>query len=357
MAFLDIRMLRKTYGSAVALDGVDLTVQAGEFVTLLGPSGSGKTTLLMSIAGFTRPDEGGIVVDGQDVTFMDPEDRDFGLVFQGYALFPHLSVAENIAFPLKVRKWDKAHIAAKVEEMLRLVDLTDYASRKPKQLSGGQQQRVAIARALAYGPRILLLDEPLSALDRNLRESMQRELKRLHQETGVTFIFVTHDQEEAYAMSDRIAVFHGRLILNLGAPSEIYSNPQSLFVAGFLGGNNIFKARHASADGTLTFFGNMCSRPPRFNPAVHGKEGEVIGWVRPEDIAVGDTDAAATIRFDATVVDISFVGSAEKLTVTTTDGQELTLQVPMHSAVDIRPGAVLRCAVKPEAIGFLPPDI
>lgn len=355
MAFLDIGKLRKAYGNAVALDGVDLSVRAGEFVTLLGPSGSGKTTLLMSIAGFTRPDEGGIVVDGRDVTHVDPEDRDFGVVFQGYALFPHLSVAENIAFPLRVRKWDKPRIASKVEEMLALVGLAQYADRKPRQLSGGQQQRVAIARALSFGPRILLLDEPLSALDRNLREAMQRELKRLHQETGVTFIFVTHDQEEAYAMSDRIAVFHNGRIVQTGAPREIYTRPQSLFVAGFLGGNNIFKASYDVRAKSLFFFGSHYAPPPQFDPATYLGTGVVTAWVRPEDVTVNAVDGSGnTIGFDATVVDVSFVGAAEKLAVKTADGQELTVLVAMSATHGISVGSAVRCSLKPHSIGFLP---
>jgi ABC-type Fe3+/spermidine/putrescine transport system ATPase subunit len=202
MPFLVAKDLRKHYGPVTALAGINLTVEKGEFVTLLGPSGSGKTTVLMTIAGFTRPDAGTISLAGRDITAVEPEDRNFGFVFQSYALFPHMSVTENIAFPLKVRKWDSGRIAGRVSEMLSLVGLEPLARRKPRELSGGQQQRVAIARALAFGPDILLLDEPLSALDRTLRQSMQQELKRLHRQTGVTFLYVTHDQEEAIVMSD-----------------------------------------------------------------------------------------------------------------------------------------------------------
>lgn len=354
MAFLDIRKLRKNYGSAVALDGVDLSVEAGEFVTLLGPSGSGKTTLLMSIAGFTRPDEGGIAIDGIDVTDLDPEDRDFGVVFQGYALFPHLTVADNIAFPLKVRKWEKARISAKVEEMLSLVGLDKLAGRKPRELSGGQQQRVALARALSFGPRILLLDEPLSALDRSLRDIMQRELKRLHQETGVTFIFVTHDQEEAYAMSDRIAVFHNGRIVQVGAPREIYRKPASLFAAGFLGGNNIVTARYLPTENKLQLFGDRMAVPPQFDPAQHG-DGEITLWVRPESLSFfepGDD----RYTFPVTVLDISFIGSSERVVVSTPDGQELTILVPSASATALVIAQQLHCGFSPSSIGFLARD-
>ncbi|MCJ7993754.1 ABC transporter ATP-binding protein [Rhizobium cremeum] len=353
MAFLDIRKLSKNYGSTVALDGVDLSVNAGEFVTLLGPSGSGKTTLLMSIAGFTQPDDGGIVIDGVDVTDVDPEDRDFGVVFQGYALFPHMTVADNIAFPLKVRKWAKADISAKVEEMLSLVGLDKLAGRKPRELSGGQQQRAALARALSFGPRILLLDEPLSALDRSLREIMQRELKRLHKETGVTFIFVTHDQEEAYAMSDRIAVFHNGRIVQVGAPRDIYRKPASLFVAGFLGGNNIVTARYLPAEHKLKLFGDYLPAPPQFDPAQHGN-GEVTLWVRPENLSF--SEAGGGYSFPVTVLDISFTGSSERVVVGTVDGQDLMIQASSESAAGLQIGQQIRCSFNPGAIGFLASD-
>jgi len=356
MAFLDIKNLRKTYGATVALNGIDLSVEAGEFVTLLGPSGSGKTTLLMSIAGFIKPDEGGIVVDGKDVTFTDPEDRDFGVVFQGYALFPHLTVAENIAFPLRVRKWDKASLSAKVAEMLALVGLEAFADRKPRQLSGGQQQRVAIARALAFGPRILLLDEPLSAPDRSLRESMQQELKRLHRKTGVTFIFVTHDQEEAYAMSDRIAVFQQGNIMQTGAPRDIYSRPASRFVAGFLGGNNLFEARYLAASSELSLFGTRQPLPPRFHAASPRPSDVLQCWVRPEDIAIGSGAVAGGLDFPARVADVFFLGASEKVTLVTTDGQALTAQLPAAAAQGLRPGDKVTCSIAPEAIGFLGAD-
>ncbi|RWB72500.1 MAG: ABC transporter ATP-binding protein [Mesorhizobium sp.] len=349
MAFLDIRTLRKAYGSAIALDGVDLSINEGEFVTLLGPSGSGKTTLLMSIAGFTRPDSGTILLDGADITGVDPEDRNFGLVFQGYALFPHLSVANNIAFPLRVRKWDKARIAARVDEVMKLVGLDKLAARKPRELSGGQQQRVAIGRALAFGPKILLLDEPLSALDRKLRDAMQRELKRLHQETGVTFVFVTHDQEEAYAMSDRIAVFQNGNIVQIGGPREIYRAPASRFVAGFLGGNNILSAQ---ADGAqLDLFGIRMPMPAAYDRMRHG-DGAITVWVRPEDITLGDV-APGAVSFSVTVADVSFVGTSERVTVITTDGQELSVLAPSAAARELTPGSTATCALLPSVIGFL----
>ncbi len=355
MAFLDIRRLRKTYGAAVALDGVDLSVEEGEFITLLGPSGSGKTTLLMSIAGFIKPDEGGIVLAGTDVTDLEPEDRNFGLVFQGYALFPHLSVRDNVAFPLKVRKWEKRAIAERVGAMLALVGLDKLAARKPRELSGGQQQRVALARALAYSPRLLLLDEPLSALDRSLRETMQRELKRLHRETGVTFIFVTHDQEEAYAMSDRIAVFQNGRIVQIGAPRDIYRNPASRFVAGFIGGNNLIRARFSSETGALSLLGREIAVPPHFDPALHHRDGDVSAWIRSEDIAIGGAEGGFE-SFDVTVIDRAFIGTGERIAVRTGDGEELALVIPDGAADAVVVGAPLQCRVRPDLIGFLFPD-
>jgi putative spermidine/putrescine transport system ATP-binding protein len=349
MAFLDIRTLRKAYGSAIALDGVDLSIDEGEFVTLLGPSGSGKTTLLMSIAGFTRPDSGAILLDGADITGVDPEDRNFGLVFQGYALFPHLSVANNIAFPLRVRKWDNARIAARVEEVMKLVGLDQLAARKPRELSGGQQQRVAIGRALAFGPKILLLDEPLSALDRKLRDTMQRELKRLHQETGVTFVFVTHDQEEAYAMSDRIAVFQNGNIVQIGSSREIYRAPASRFVAGFLGGNNILSARTDGA--ALDLFGIRMPMPPAYDRTRHG-DGAIAVWIRPEDITLGDV-APGAVSFPVTIADVSFVGTSERVTAITADGQELSVLAPSAVVREMALGSTASCALLPSAIGFL----
>ncbi|QND66259.1 ABC transporter ATP-binding protein [Mesorhizobium loti] len=349
MSFLDVRNLRKTYGSAVALDGIDLSIEAGEFVTLLGPSGSGKTTLLMSVAGFTKPDQGAILLDGVDITRVDPEDRNFGLVFQGYALFPHLNVADNIAFPLRVRKWDKARIAARVEEVLNLVGLDRLAARKPRELSGGQQQRVAIGRALAFGPKILLLDEPLSALDRTLRDTMQRELKRLHRQTGVTFVYVTHDQEEAYAMSDRIAVFHNGAIVQVGTPRDIYRAPASRFVAGFLGGNNIVSAR--AVDGGIELFGSRAPMPGGYDASRHGRSVLTV-WMRPEDIAIGEPQPGA-IAFPAVVADVSFVGSSERVTVSTPDGQEILVLAASAMARGIAAGSKVTCSVLPSSIGFL----
>jgi spermidine/putrescine ABC transporter ATP-binding subunit len=354
MSFLVARDLRKTYGPVTALADIGLEVEEGEFVTLLGPSGSGKTTLLMSIAGFTRPDSGAILLAGRDITGVEPEDRDFGFVFQGYALFPHMTVAENVAFPLKVRKWDRARIAARVGEMLETVGLAEFGRRKPRELSGGQQQRVAIARALAFHPKILLLDEPLSALDRTLREQMQRELKRLHRQTGVTFLYVTHDQEEAIAMSDRIAVFETGRIVQVGAPRELYYAPATRFVAGFLGVNNLVEARLAWANDGRAVVETLGGRVTL--PAGKGEglpAGPVTIFMRPEDVALEPPPGPA-LAVAGTIADVSFVGSFDFVVIQAPGGTEITAHLPADRTRAFAVGQAITIHVAAEAIGLVP---
>ena len=233
--------LTKTFGDVVAVDGVDLEVASGDFFTLLGPSGSGKTTTLRLIAGFERPDSGRVELAGADVTGTPPYERDVNTVFQDYALFPHMDVVDNVAYSLRVRGVGKSERAQRVEEALRVVQLSGMGDRKPLQLSGGQQQRVALARALVSEPRVLLLDEPLGALDLKLRQEMQIELKRIQREVGITFVYVTHDQEEALTMSDRIAVFNEGRIEQVAPPAELYERPATEFVAGFVGTSNLLE--------------------------------------------------------------------------------------------------------------------
>jgi putative spermidine/putrescine transport system ATP-binding protein len=239
----DVRLvdLRKTYGDVVAVAGVDLEIKPGEFFTMLGPSGSGKTTTLRLIAGFERPDSGSIELGGEDVSATPPYLRDVNTVFQDYALFPHMNVLDNVAYGLKVKRVRKATRAQRAEEVLRLVRLEGYGNRKPVQLSGGQRQRVALARAIVNSPRVLLLDEPLGALDLKLREQMQIELKAIQQRIEITFLYVTHDQEEALTMSDRIAVFNDGRVEQVGTPEEIYEHPATEFVAGFVGVSNVLE--------------------------------------------------------------------------------------------------------------------
>src|SRR4051812_32298852 len=249
----DIRLtgVRKKFGDVAAVDDVDLEIRHGEFFTMLGPSGSGKTTCLRMIAGFERPDEGRIELAGDDVSRLPPAERDVNTVFQDYALFPHMSVGENVAYGLKVKKVAKGERAQRVEEALAMVPLDGYGERRPSQLSGGQRQRVALARALVNRPRVLLLDEPLGALDLKLRQQLQVELKRIQNEVGITFVYVTHDQDEALTMSDRIAVMDGGRVLQVGTPRDVYEEPESRFVAGFVGVSNLLELPVDSSAGRV----------------------------------------------------------------------------------------------------------
>ena len=262
--------VEKRYGDVVAVDGIDLDVRDGEFFSMLGPSGSGKTTTLRMIAGFEQPSAGRILLHGADVTAIPPFDRDVNTVFQDYALFPHLSVGDNVAYGLMVRKVPREERTTRVTDALRMVRLEGYEHRKPAQLSGGQRQRVALARALVNRPRVLLLDEPLGALDLKLREEMQIELKAIQQQVGITFIYVTHDQEEALTMSDRLAVFNAGRIEQLGSPADVYERPATRFVAGFVGTSNLL-----TGDVARTILG----RPGTFT-------------IRPEKIRLAPVDAA-----------------------------------------------------------------
>ena len=298
-----------------ALDDVSVNIATGEFFTLLGPSGCGKTTLLRLIAGFEMPTAGKILIDGADVTEMPPNRRPVNTVFQSYALFPHLTVAENIGFGLKMQGRPKAEIAATTAEMLALVKLDAMADRKTSQLSGGQQQRVALARALAPRPKVLLLDEPLSALDLKLRKEMQVELKRLQTETGITFVFVTHDQEEALTMSDRIAVMSAGNIQQIGAPRDIYTRPVNRFVASFIGETN-FLPITATTQGAQLSTGDVI--------AAEG-EGTVL-IVRPEQLRLGPAGQGAGLA--AKVTGVVYFGTDIHVNLTLADGTSLTARVP-----------------------------
>src|SRR5665213_2550370 len=239
---LSVRDLSKTYGEVMALAGASLDLAEGEFLTLLGPSGSGKTTLLMIVAGLVPPTGGEVWIDGKLATYAPPDKRDIGVVFQNYALFPHLTIRENIAFPLQMRRMPAARIASEVDRVLDIVQLPHVAERLPRELSGGQQQRIALARCMVYGPSIILMDEPLGALDRKLRDQMQLEIKGLHSRLGITVLYVTHDQEEALAMSDRICLMNNGRIEQIGTPQDLYFRPRTIFVADFLGESNILDA-------------------------------------------------------------------------------------------------------------------
>jgi putative spermidine/putrescine transport system ATP-binding protein len=289
----------KRYGDTLATDEVSLDIAAGRFVTLLGPSGSGKTTLLMMIAGFVMPSSGRVFAGGEDITDRPPERRDFGMVFQGYALFPTMTVAENLAFPLKLRGVPRQTIAREVARMLDLVHLAGLGQRHPRELSGGQQQRVALARALIFNPKVLLLDEPLSALDKKLRAELQEELRDLHARLGTTFVFVTHDQEEALSMSDEIVIVnHGRIVQS-GEPKELYDRPRTRFVADFLGRANFIEGTvgEVRPGGFLYHAGGrtFSHTLPADDVAPQAGQGVQIA-IRPEKIVVGSEAPAAGIN-------------------------------------------------------------
>jgi putative spermidine/putrescine transport system ATP-binding protein len=327
---LNVDGLTKLYGEFAALDNVSLAVRRGEFLTLLGPSGSGKTTLLMSIAGFVQPDRGDIQLDQRSIVHLPPERRNFGMVFQGYALFPHMTVFDNVAFPLRVRKRPEAEVQEKVKAALDLVQLTSRADRHPRQLSGGQQQRVALARAMVFTPHLLLLDEPLSALDKNLRGDMQDELKRLHKRVGLTFIYVTHDQDEALSMSDRIAVMRDGKIVQHGSPSDLYDRPATTFVADFLGKSNFLRGKvEAHVPGGFVFAhrGAKASQVTRDGqcPAL-GQD--VVVALRPEKITIVDGDALPDNVFNGIVSEWNYFGAQFRLVVDTPELGAITVVIP-----------------------------
>ena len=317
--------ISKRFGSFYALRDVSLKIDRGEFLTLLGPSGSGKSTFLMVLAGFLDPTAGRISMDGRDITGMPAEKRSFGMVFQGYALFPHMSVADNIAFPLKVQRKPTAEIRARVDEMVSLVGLDGHAHKRPSLLSGGQQQRVALARALSYGPPVLLLDEPFSALDKNLRGQMQDEMKRLHRETGTTFVFVTHDQSEALALSSRIAIFDHGLLQQVAEPREIYEHPSNRFVAEFLGDINLLPITGHGASGRRdgVFDGEaVVSTAPG--------TGDLLA-LRPEHLRLVSGRPAAGNALPVRLTDLTYQGAETRLSADTQGGTPLTLLVPTAS--------------------------
>ena len=356
----DVRLDRvtKRFGDFTAVDDLSLTIERGEFFSLLGPSGCGKTTTLRMIGGFEDASAGTIHIGEREVTDLPPFKRDVNTVFQSYALFPHLSVFENVAFGLRRRKVAGDEIRRRVAEMLDLVELPGYEGRKPGQLSGGQQQRVALARALINHPRVLLLDEPLGALDLKLRKQMQIELKRIQTDVGITFVYVTHDQEEAMTMSDRIAVMRAGRIEQLGSPEELYERPRTTFVAGFLGVSNLLDGEVVARNGELVdvrLADGATVRAPAAD--VDGATAVRIG-VRPEKLRVIATDSTAATddatvnSLDGTVVDASYVGVSTQYLVRTADGHRLTvyaqnLETSGASEV-LSDGASVRLTWKPQ---------
>jgi ABC-type Fe3+/spermidine/putrescine transport system ATPase subunit len=320
-AAVEIQMLAKRFDDVVALDAVSLDVRPGEFLALLGPSGSGKTTILMSIAGFERPDSGRILIGGRDISRLAPHRRDIGMVFQRYALFPHMTVAENLAYPLRRRGVRRAEIIARVEEILHLIKLDGLGGRGVDQLSGGQQQRVALGRALIYRPSVLLMDEPMSALDKKLREHMQMELKLLHRALGTTIILVTHDQEEALSMADRVALLDQGRLRQLGTPDDLYRHPADAFVADFIGRTNFLPLAEgdpAQVAGFTTILGSALAMD-ECRPAGGGCVG-----IRPEHIDLLPPDAKGEA---CRVIEVAFGGALQSVLVEAA-GLRITVETP-----------------------------
>ncbi|MBT0958448.1 ABC transporter ATP-binding protein [Alphaproteobacteria bacterium KMM 3653] len=338
---LSIKNAVKRYGTVNALDGVNLDVAEGEFLTLLGPSGSGKTTLLSAIAGFIGLDEGTLALRSNDITGKPPEHRDFGMVFQGYALFPTMTVRENVGFPLKIRKRPAAEIKKRVDEALEMVQMGAFADRMPSQLSGGQQQRIALARAMSFDPQILLLDEPLSALDKKLRADLQWELKDLHQKLGVTFIYVTHDQDEALSMSDRIIILKDGAIQQEGGPNTLYDRPRNRFVADFLGKSNFIEATVTGGSGP-TFHCESQGTPFDLITDEPCEQGQAISLaLRPERLRLGLPGAELV---PATVKQVSYLGERCQVLVVREGGEEFLVSRPTWKT-DITPTPGLQVSI------------
>ncbi|MEX2629563.1 MAG: ABC transporter ATP-binding protein [Tistlia sp.] len=350
MSDLSLAGIAKRFGDVVALDHVDLELRRGELMTILGPSGSGKTTMLRIIAGFEMPDAGDVLVRGRDVTLLAPAKRNMGMVFQNYALFPHMTVAENVAFPLQMRRKGRAETKERVEWALDTVELAGYGKRYPSQLSGGQQQRVALARAIVFDPELLLLDEPFGALDRKLREQMQLEVKRLQRRLDLTTVFVTHDQEEALILSDSIAVMSAGRIEQLGTPREIYARPANRFVADFIGESNLFRGRvTAIEDGLLvieTREGETLRAEARGGLAPGDAVNALIRPERPRQAASGK--GAGPNLFEGVVKEVVYLGESEKYRVTLPSGLEVLLRWPGRGEDQVRPeGARLAFRLDP----------
>jgi spermidine/putrescine transport system ATP-binding protein len=329
-AAISVRAIQKRFGEIVALDRVSLEIGRGEFFSLLGPSGCGKTTLLRIVGGFEQADQGSILIGGRDVAADPPYRRRTNMIFQHLALFPHLTVGRNIAFGLEMKKLPSAEIERKVDSVLNLVRLDGYGHRKIDQLSGGQRQRVAIARALVNEPDVLLLDEPLGALDLQLRLQMHEELKRIHREIRATFILVTHDQAEAIALSDRIAVMQNGRIVQFGSPSDIYCRPVNRFVAGFIGQANFLPGKVASINGTRCelSLGDLKIAGVATSPL--GQGGSATGVLRHEHVRI--LPAEATDGLPAVLEDVSFQGSTYRVVARLTNGSRLVAEMTSHSA-------------------------
>jgi spermidine/putrescine transport system ATP-binding protein len=346
--------VEKRYGDVVAVDGIDLDVRDGEFFSMLGPSGSGKTTTLRMIAGFERPTEGQVVLDGMDVATVPPHKRNVNTVFQNYALFPHLNVEKNVAFGLRYQDSSKSESARMVGRSLELVRLAGYEKRRPNQLSGGQQQRVALARALILNPALLLLDEPLGALDAKLRKALQIELKAIQEEVGITFIYVTHDQEEALTMSDRLAVMSNGRVEQVGPPREVYEEPATAYVADFLGVSNLMDATaYGPTDGGCTVrFGEFQLVAGQGEPDAHG---QVKLSIRPERVDLEESGTTGPNRIPGMVERLVYVGSTMQVIVNLAPGEKLQALIANEGeAIPFEQGTAVSVHLPREALRVLP---
>jgi putative spermidine/putrescine transport system ATP-binding protein len=331
---IELREITKLYGTERVVDAVSASIRPGEFFSLLGPSGSGKTTTLMMIAGFAVVDEGSILLDGADISAVPPQKRSFGMVFQNYAIFPHLNVFENVAFPLRARRTPEREIRERVNAALALVRLERFTDRYSRQLSGGQQQRVAIARAIVFHPSVVLMDEPLGALDKNLRYQMQVEIKEIQKRLGMTVVYVTHDQEEAMNMSDRIAIMNAGRIAQLGLPAEVYEHPQDIFAARFLGEANLLAGtiEDVAEDGATLRTTSGLALKGRISRRV-GRGTAASLFVRPERVNIGPVGGAAAAtgaehnRADGRVAQLSYLGNILRYAVEIAPGEQVTIDV------------------------------
>jgi putative spermidine/putrescine transport system ATP-binding protein len=341
---LQLRSVRKQYGDVTAVEGVTLDIAAGEFVTLLGSSGSGKTTTLLMIAGFERPTSGELILDGRRINDLPPHQRNIGMMFQSYSLFPHMTVEQNIAYPLKIRKMPKREIRERVADALELVHLPAHGKRYPTELSGGQQQRIALARATVYRPPLLLMDEPLSALDRRLRSSMQEEIRRIHRDLGTTVVYVTHDQEEALALSDRIVLMHDGAIAQVGPPAEIYDHPTSLFSAGFVGESTQLLGHLAAASGpgradVVLSDGTVVAASCSADLAVGTP---VVICVRPEHMSVAlPGSTAPSSGVEMVVRDKAFMGDCVHMTGRFVTGDDGVVRIQPRQADGLDVGSAV----------------
>ncbi|WP_407119492.1 ABC transporter ATP-binding protein [Bradyrhizobium sp. LMG 9283] len=349
-AFVQFSNIQKTYdGETLVVKNLNLEIPRGEFLTMLGPSGSGKTTTLMMLAGFEAPTHGSILLGGRSIDNIPPHKRDIGMVFQNYALFPHMTVEENLAFPLKVRKVGKAESEARIKRALDMVRLGAYGKRRPGQLSGGQQQRVALARALVFDPKLVLMDEPLGALDKQLREQMQLEIKHIHQDLGVTMVYVTHDQSEALTMSDRIAVFNDGVIQQLAAPAELYERPQNAFVARFIGESNRLDGKVVGMNGTTCKVEIAGGSVEALAINVEAVGGPTVLSLRPERVKLNPAPGSLPNIFSANVAEVIYLGDHVRIRVSVCGHDDFVIKLPnSEGEVQVEPGAAITLGWKTE---------